>query len=79
MFKILILVASIAFLGEIAGQEISDKCLGCICQASTGCNKNQGKNKFYTNWVLLKTIYVLQGCSDAGVCGAFLLTWGYFI
>jgi hypothetical protein len=44
MFKILILVASIAFLGEIAGQEISDKCLGCICQASTGCNKNQGKN-----------------------------------
>ncbi|XP_021948033.1 lysozyme [Folsomia candida] len=24
------------------GQEISDECLGCICHASSGCNKNQG-------------------------------------
>jgi len=32
----------ISFLsGTVISAEITDECLGCICQASTGCNRDQ--------------------------------------
>ncbi|CAL8138008.1 unnamed protein product [Orchesella dallaii] len=53
------LVVFANFLFAVKGAEITDECLGCICQASSGCNKD-------------------QGCSDGGVCGPFLITWGFW-
>jgi len=45
--------------GAVISVEITDECLGCICQASTGCNRD-------------------QGCNEGGVCGPFLITWGFW-
>jgi len=34
-----------SFQIAVYGSEITDECLGCICQASSGCNKDQGECK----------------------------------